>query len=137
MKKRDEQLSILGDVDQYVAERERREAQAVIRRLDENYMRITAGELERDGPDGLVVIICQEVFRNGRYTKHFYRAILGHHSTVSGRMAHLVADPDEEWPDVVPWGGVAGHPDWPKWNYPSYSGCYWITGKIVEPIPLP
>lgn len=136
MGKRGEQMNFLEEFELYTVLQERRTANETIYRLDDKCQRVSCRELEFQ-PDGLVVIICQELFRNGRYTKHFYRAVLGHHMTVSGPMAHLVADPSEEWPDVVPWAGVSGHPDWSKWNYPSYSGMYWTTGEIVEPIPLP
>ena len=135
MSRRKDQLSVMDEVDQCIVEIEQRAAAEVIRRLDENYRHVDWSDLGHL-PDGLVVIICLEVFRKGRYQKHFYRTIVGRHGSVSGPKIYLVADPDEEWPDVVPWAGVAGHPDWPKWlSYPNFDG--WTNGEIVEPIPLP
>lgn len=35
----------------------------------------------------------------------FYRAIIGHHKTVSGIMADLTAEPNFRFPDFPPWQG--------------------------------
>lgn len=135
MSRRKDQLSVMEEVDQCIVEIEQRAAAEVIRRLDENYLRINWPDMHYL-QDGLVVIVCQEVFRKGRYQKHFYRTVLGR-SGNNGTKIHLVADPNTEWPDVVPWAGVDGHPDWPKWITPYSDFKGWTKGEIVEPIPLP
>lgn len=139
MKRKEEQVSVLGEVDRFTLEREKREERETIARLDSRYERMDYRKLDWENayPEGTVVIIGQNRCSNGRWIRHFYRAVLGYHHTVNGPMAHLVADPSEEWPERVPWGGIAGHPDWPKWIYPHYGHLYWVTGEVVEPIPLP
>lgn len=67
--------SALADLDRYELERERRETEAVKARLDEKYIRMNAQQL-LDQPDGSVVIIGQDLFRNGHYTLHFYRTVM-------------------------------------------------------------
>lgn len=137
MAKKREQINFMDEVDRYELEREKRETQETIRRLDENYQRITARELEKnDLPAGTVVIIGQELFRNGHYTKHFYRSVLNYHEAVGGRMTDLFAAPDQEWPDEVPWAGVVNRPDYHKYINPEYSMMYWTRNEVVEPIEL-
>ena len=131
------QITMMDAVDQFTLEQERRKEVETIKRLDENYQRITARELSKNGlPAGTVVIICQRLFRNGHYTKHFYRSILNYHEAVGGTMCDLFAAPDEEWPDVVPWAGVVNRPEYHKYINPEYTMDYWTRFEVVEPIEL-
>ena len=137
MAKKREQINFMDEVDRYEIEREKREEREIIKRLDENYQRITARELDRSGlPAGTVVIIKQELFRNNHYTSHFYRSILNYHEAVGGTMTDLFAAPDEEWPYVVPWAGVVNRLDYHKHINPEYSMMYWTRHEVVEPIEL-
>ena len=72
----------LEDLDRYELERERREADAIKARLDEKYGRMDYRKLQDAGyPEGSVVIIAQNLYRNGRYRWHFYRTVLSYWST--------------------------------------------------------
>ena len=58
---------------------------------------------------GDVVIVEQKHFdyKTGRPVEsEFFRAIVGEHSTVSGRMKHLVSEPTLEWPSIPQWQGL-------------------------------
>lgn len=44
----------------------------------------------------------------------FYRAIVGHHKTVSGDMFHLVNEPDVNFPLIAPWQS--------RWIYAGNNG---------------
>lgn len=136
MNRRKNQIDILDEVDEFTIRQEKAEKDRIIRKLAEGYEEIKLDNYRTDKPEGLVVILSQDLFRNEHMTTHFYRTVLGYHRAVRGMMMHLVADPDEEWPDVVPWAGVAGRPDYKKWVYPHYVFRYWTKGEIVEPIPI-
>ena len=137
MAKKRDQITFMDEVDRYELEREKREEMGTIAKLDKDYQRITARELEKLGlPAGTVVIIMQNLFRNGHYTKHFYRSILNYHEAISGTMTDLFAAPDDEWPDVVPWAGVVNRPDYHKYINPEYTMTYWTRHEVVEPIEL-
>ena len=85
-------------------------------------------------PAGLVVICEQKLFRDGAYKNHFYRAVLGYHRTVGGMEAHLVHQPNEEWPDRAPWG-TGLPPLRVQWIYPSGSMMHFYTnGETADPI---
>ena len=134
--------SVLREADANEEERRRRDwarekerTDRIVDRLDNKYGRADRRKLWNNGyPEGSVVIIGQHVFRNGNYTLHFYRAVLGYHRTVSGMAAHLVEQQTEEWPDVPPWTHVENHENEPRdiGIYPDH--MYWMTGEVVEPI---
>ena len=129
--------SALADLARYQLEREKREVSDMIRRLDENYQRVTSNELQKGNfPVGTVVIIGQELFRDGHYKRHFYRSILNYHQAVGGRMTDLFAAPNDEWPDVMPWAGVVNRPDYHKYINPECTMMYWTRHEVVEPIEL-
>ena len=137
MAKKNDQIDFMEEVDRYQLEREKREVNDKIRYLDENYQRITARELEKAGfPAGTVVIIGQDLFRNGHYTKHFYRSVLNYHEALCGTMTDLFAAPDAEWPEDVPWAGVVNRPDYHKYINPEYTMMYWTRHEVVDPIEL-
>ena len=126
----------LADLDRYELERERRETDAIKARLDEKYGRMDYRKLIGRGyPAGSVVIIGQNLFRNGRYKWHFYRTILNYHraSTDPNREVFVEAT-NEEWPERPTWADTVGHEGEPKdidWNRDH---IHWATGEIVEPI---
>ena len=137
MAKKREQLDFMDEVDRYELEKERRAERETIRRLDEKYQLISCRDLDSlELPVGTVVIVCQDLFRNGHESKHFYRTILNYHKAIGGIMTDLFAAPNEEWPDEVPWAGVVGRPDYHKHIYPAYTMTYWTKYEVVEPIEL-
>jgi len=134
--------SLLQEADWNEEERRKREwarkkaqTDAMVDRLDSKYGRADRKKLWfNEYPEGSVVIIGQYLFRNGYYTLHFYRAVVGYHNTVHGLAAHLVEQQTEEWPDVPPWAEVVGHEGEPR-DIGIYSDhLYWMTGEVVEPI---
>ena len=66
---------MLDEIDRMEQEREKRETQQMMMRLDSKYVRMGEKEL-LEQPDGSVIIIGQELFRNGRYNWHFYRTVM-------------------------------------------------------------
>lgn len=136
MNTRKNQINFQDEVDEFIIRQERAEVDRIRQRLNTEYSKPKIDANKTELPEGLVVIVSQDLFRNGHYTTHFYRTVLGYHMAVGGRMTHLVAAPNEEWPDIVPWAGVAGRPDYKKWIYPGYGHDYWTRGEITEPIPI-
>ena len=127
----------LADVSREQIARERREDEAARVRMDDKYSRMDYMKLRNQGyPEGTVVIIGQNLFRNGNYKLHFYRAVIGYHKAVSGIIAHFVEQQTEEWPDVPPWANVVGHEGEPRDIGFYYDHLYWLTGEVVEPIVL-
>jgi len=128
--------SALADLDRYELERERRETDAIKARLDERYERADYWKLKAmEYPEGSVVIIAQNVFRNGHYTWHFYRTVMTYHPKgVDCCRAFFVEFRNEEFPERPPWADTVGHEDDPKDidYYPEM--IHWITGDVVEPI---
>ena len=128
--------SALADLDQYELEREKRETDAILARLDERYERADYWKLKNmEYPEGSVVIIAQNVFRNGHYKKHFYRTVLAYHPKRSEACrAWFVESRNEEFPERPPWANVVGHEEDPKDidYYPDM--IHWMTGEVVEPI---
>lgn len=126
--------SMIEDIDRYEMERERREKDAIKKRLDEKYTRMYEKEL-LEQPDGSVVIIGQNLFRNNHYTWHFYRTIKTSFENY-GREKHsvFVQANNEEWPDVPPWAQVVGHEDELRDIHFFREHIHWLTGEVVEPI---
>ena len=130
MGKRDQQMNILDDVDLY----ESRNAEQTEKRLNENYTRITHRNVH-EYPAGTVVIIGQKLFRNERYTTHFYRTVLGYHSSYcESDVPHFVESQNDEWPDVPPWAHVTGHEEEPRDIGLSYTLKYWTNGEKAQQI---
>ena len=84
-------------------------------------------------PAGLVVICEQKLTRDNENQTHFYRAVLGYHRTVGGMEAHIVSVPNEEWPDVPPWGKAHGTDM--RWIYPQGSMMrFYAGGETQDPV---
>lgn len=131
------QMSLMDEVDRYEQERERRKTEETIRRLDEKYQRLDEWAAMRgEIPAGTVVIIGQNLFRNGHYTMHFYRTVLDYHaSCAKPTTPHMVEQQTEEWPDVPPWADTVGHVGEAR-DIGIHTGLlYWNTGEVTEPIP--
>lgn len=128
--------SALADLDRYELEREKRETDAIRDRLDAKYGRMDLGKLTRmEYPEGSVVIIGQNLFRNGHYTRHFYRTVLIYHPKgVASCRAFFVESRNEEFPERPPWAGVVGHEDDPRDIDYYQEHIHWATGEIVEPV---
>lgn len=126
----------LEDLDRYELEREKRETDAIRARLDEKYERLDRKACDRgEIPAGTVVIIGQELFRNGHYTLHFYRAVLDYHRSIhNSTTPHFVEQQTEEWPDVPLWASTVGHVEEPRDIGLHITLAYWNTGEVVEPI---
>lgn len=128
--------SALADLDRYELERERRETDAIKDRLDEKYGRADYRKLkDMEYPEGSVVIIGQNLFRNGHYILHFYRTVMIYHPKGAGCCrAFFVEAGNDEFPERPPWAGTVGHEDDPKDidYYPEH--IHWFTGEVVEPI---
>jgi hypothetical protein len=116
--------------------RERIVTDAIRDRLNEKYKRLDRRACDRgEIPAGTVVIIGQVLFRDEHYTMHFYRAILGYHSSLANPTTpHFIESQTEEWPDVPPWAHVIGHENEARDIELSLSLEYWDTGETVEPI---
>ena len=57
--------------------------------------------------DGTEVIVERRNWDKNGYPieSDFYRAIIGHHMTVSGLMADMTAEPNFEFPNIPQWQG--------------------------------
>ena len=128
--------SALADLDRWELERERRETDQIRDRLDEKYERVDHQKLRnQEYPEGSVVIIAQNLFRNGHYKWHFYRTVMTYHPKgMECCRAFFVESRSEEFPERPPWADTVGHEEDPRDidYYPSM--IHWITGEIVEPI---
>ena len=126
----------LADLDRYELEREKRETDAIRNRLDERYKRADYRKLkDMKYPEGSVVIIGQNLFRDGHYKWHFYRTVMTYHPKWSEACrAFFVESRNDEFPERPPWADTVGHEDDPRDidYYPDM--IHWITGEIVEPI---
>ena len=128
--------SALADLDRYELEREKRETDAIRARLDEKYERADYWKLKNmEYPEGSVLIIGQNLFRDGHYKWHFYRTVLAYHPKRSEACrAFFVESRNEEFPERPPWANVVGHEEDPKDidYYPDM--IHWVTGEVIEPI---
>lgn len=127
--------SVLDEITRMELAKEKREADAIIAKLDSKYKAADMRKMRNlQMQEGTVIIVCQELYRNEHYTKHFYRTVMGYHNTVGGPEAHLIWEGSEEWPEEPVWGG------WnvkQRWIYPDIHNMrYWETGEVVEPIGL-
>ena len=132
------QMSFMDEVDRYELERERRETEAIMARLDDKYERIDYQRLRNmEYPAGSVVIIGQNLFRNNHYTRHFYRTVLNYWTSLNGsypNRAYFIQANNEEWPDIPPWADTVGHVGELKDITWYGEHIHWFTGEIVEPI---
>lgn len=128
--------SALAELDRYKIEREKRETDAIRAKLDEKYERVDHGKLlNQEYPEGSVVIIAQNLFRDGHYKWHFYRTVMTYHPKgVESCRAWFVEARNEEFQERPPWADVVGHEDDPKSidYYPAH--IHWVTGEVVEPV---
>ena len=128
--------SALADLDRYELEREKRETDAIKARLDEKYGRADYQKLkDMEYPEGSVVIIGQNLFRDGHYKWHFYRTVMIYHPKgVDCCRAFFVEAGNDEFPERPPWADTVGHEDDPRDidYYPAH--IHWFTGEVVEPI---
>lgn len=116
--------------------RERERTDAIKARLDEKYGRMDYMKLRRmEYPEGSVVIIGQNLFRDGHYTRHFYRTVMVYHPKgMESCRAFFVESRNDEFPERPPWADTVGHEDDPRDidYYPEH--IHWATGEVVEPI---
>lgn len=128
--------SALEELDRYALEREKRETDAIRQRLDERYERVDYQKLKNmEYPEGSVVIIAKNLFRNGHYTWHFYRTVMTYHPKgLDCCRAFFVESRNEEFPERPPWADTVGHEEDPRDidYYPDM--IHWFTGEVVEPI---
>lgn len=126
--------SALADLDRMALEREKRETDAVKARLDEKYGRMDPEKLRRrEYPEGSVVIIGQNLYRNGHYTLHFYRTVLSYHPKGSEACrAFFVESTNEEFPERPQWADTVGHEDDPRDIEFFPEMIHWATGEIVD-----
>jgi len=133
--------SLLKDADRHEEERRRREwarekerTDAIKRTLDAKYSRAHEKELKQL-ECGTVIIIGQELFRNGHYTTHFYRTVLTFYDggTEKHRPIFIQAD-NEEWPDVPPWAQVENHEEELRDIGYYTKHIHWNTGEVTEPV---
>ena len=128
--------SALADLDRYEIERERKETEAIKAGLDARYERADCEKLRNmEYPEGSVVIIAQNLYRNGRYTWHFYRTVMTYHPKgMESCRAFFVESRNEEFPERPPWADTVDHEDDPR-NidyYPEH--IHWMTGEVTEPV---
>ena len=128
--------SALADLDRYELERERQETDKIKSWLDSKYQRIyNRKNMAAQYPAGSVVIVGQNLFRNGHYKLHFYRTVLNYYSTnLHKDEAVFVEATNNEFPERPPWAETVGHEGELKdiHFYPGH--IHWATGEIVEPI---
>ena len=134
---------LLREADWEEQERKRREwalekerTDAIRDRLDAQYGRMDEQKLRDKGyPEGSVVIIGQNLFRNDHYTRHFYRTVLNYYDACTERnRATFVQANNEEWPDIPPWADTVGHEGELKDICWYGEHIHWATGEVVEPI---
>ena len=117
-------------------EREKERTDRIIAELDGKYERVDYWKLKnQEYPEGSVVIIGQNVFRNNHYTRHFYRTVMIYHPKgVESCRAFFVESRNDEFHERPPWADTVGHEDDPRDidYYPEM--IHWITGEVVEPI---
>ena len=111
----EEQMNMLPEIDYHEKMTERMRVAQIRDKLDKEYTRpyLLYGYNPDNMPNGLVVIIETELDRK----RHFYRCVIGYHRTVSGLMAHIISEPNEEWDDKPLW-----HYDTERkiqWTYPG------------------
>lgn len=128
--------SALADLDRYELEREKRETDAIRARLDERYERADYWKLkDMEYPEGSVVIIGQNLFRDGHYKWHFYRTVMIYHPKgVDCCRAFFVESRSEEFPERPPWADTVGHEGEPRDIDFYQEHIHWITGEVIEPI---
>ena len=115
--------------------RERERTDAFIRILDEKYGRMDTRHVWEKYPEGSVVIVGQNLYRDDHYTMHFYRTVLGYHPAFGDpHMPHLVEAQSEEWPDIPPWADTIGHEGEARDIHINGNLMYWATGEVTEPI---
>lgn len=117
MKKQEtEQITILDEIDQRNKMTQRMQLAEIREKLKNEYVsaRDKFSCNVDNLPDGLVVIAEVTKYETTGQQRHFYRCVIGHHRTVSGLMAHIISEPDEEWPDE------------PSWQYDKQNKCKWI-----------
>ena len=128
--------SALADLDRYELERERRETDAIKARLDDKYGRMDFWRFREGGyPRGSVVIIAQNLCRNGRFRWHFYRTVLNYYRTCADpRKPVFIEATNDEYPERPPWADTVGHEGERKDTDWYAEHIHWATGEIVEPI---
>ncbi len=128
--------SALQDLDRYELEQEKRETDAIRDRLDTKYERADYWKLRNmEYPEGSVVIIAQNLFRDGHYKWHFYRTVMTYHPKgMESCRAFFVEARNDEFPERPPWADTVGHEGEPRDIdfYPSM--IHWFTGEVVEPV---
>ena len=116
--------------------REKERTDRITAEMDRKYKRADYWKLKgKEYPEGSVVIIGQDVFRNDHYTRHFYRTVMIYHPKgVDCCRAFFVESGNDEFPERPPWADTVGHEDDPRDidYYPDM--IHWITGEVVEPV---
>ena len=133
------QMAMDAVLEEYDSYREKREIQELINRIDrmdDKSGRMDYRKLMGKGyPEGSVVIIAQNLYRNGRYRWNFYRTVLSYWSTrVYQNRAYFVEATNEEYPERPPWADTEGHEGEAKDIEWYAEHIHWATGEIVEPI---
>lgn len=89
-----------------------------------NYIPILSKDIN-DLPDGTEVIVEHKNWDKRGYPAEsdFYRAIIGHHISVCGTVAIMVASPNFEFPSI---------PSWQGWVYAQNSSTMQLWKKRGE-----
>lgn len=114
----------------------KRETDAIKAMLDGKYERADYRKVRnQEYPEGSVVIIAQNFYRDGHCKWHFYRTVMSYYPKGSEACrAFFVEARNEEFPERPPWADTVGHEDDPRDidYYPEH--IHWFTGEVVEPI---
>lgn len=86
----------------------------------EDYERVNEPDLQ-DGQTVIVERLKFEYKHGYPIDSDYFRAIVGHHSTVSGLRAHLVNEPDVYFPQIAPWQS--------RWIYAGNDGNHQMWRK--------
>ena len=123
------QMDMMEKISRHEKAEYERESALIREKLESLYTDTKAhfGYLDRDLPDGLVVIVSMvaRTQKSDDYRVRRFRTVVGHHFGVSGDMIHLISCPNEEWPEEPVWQPFHGC----RWIYPE--GQLW-TRKEPE-----
>ena len=114
---KNEQLSLNGEINDEIVrmetQRRRMEEARNRAKLNGEYIRVEHRE-EQYMKTGQVVVYEQTVYERFGTAQKFYRCVAGWHKTVAGPALHVIAAPNEEWPEV------------PRWAYDEQVKCQWV-----------
>lgn len=115
------QMSLIEEIDRRDEMTYKMRLAEIRDKLEKEYRYVKA--FPEKEPAGLVVINQRTRYmKDHRQRLVYFRCVIGYHRTVSGPMMHITSAPNEEWPEIPPWGYDAVnkcqwiYPDGPMWT---------------------